>query len=182
MSHLQSINLPLIAAAFATANTLNATPTGSTNLLVCRFDNTAVTDREFGTAAQIVITTTAANGTEFSVNQPGVFYFGAQFAHAAGATNILVGLSQDAAPANLTNTDWTVTTAQFIDSFDGINVAALQPQYKLGGVVFVTRTAAFAAGGSVLRVQASNSAGAAPAALVAALCRAQIARIAKLYE
>lgn len=167
MSRPQSTNFPQAATVLAVNNTLNATPTGSTNTSVCRFNAAAtVTDDSGYRNASIIETTTAADGTTIGVIQPGIYNFGATFA-GTGAVALLWAISLNCAAAALTG-DPALSQAGVLQIADTLGVAANTWVTPLSAVVPVGRTAAMAAGGALFRMHATNSGGAAPVGGVAA--------------
>lgn len=175
MRRAQSINLPLSARS-SIVNTagLGATQSGTTDDAVLRWD-AAATVVGLGLAQ----TTTAAAGTTIAITRPGLYVYELGFDCDSSATVISgVSLNQTAslgaAPA--------FATSGVIDVLTSTAPAATVIPVKITGLVQVTRTQAFAAGGAILRFLGTTAAGATPAGIVTASAYYRVTKVADLFS
>lgn len=171
MQQQQSINLATVPASTNArqGNTINATPTGSTDDVILRFDNVNAV-----TATAIAVATTAANGTILTISEPGAYMVDLDLAW-TGAVAIGAGIGVNMAAAPITN-DPVLGVDGVIKATDVLGVANFTGHIGLSTVIYVTP--AQAAAGLTVRFVASNSGNAAPVGLVAASGAYRIAQIA----
>lgn len=173
MHRQPSINPWTFKNALFVNNTINATPTGSTNDAVLRFNAAGTaTEDDPGTFTE---TTTAADGTSLAIKKAGIYLF-TFTATLTGAVPVFFGISQDVAAAGLVN-DPAFATTGFLAIADCLSVASNTAVCSLMATVYVSRALAASATGSVLRCHATNSGNAAPVGIVAGSVQYRVALI-----
>jgi hypothetical protein len=168
----QSINSALLPSANAiiTGTTLNATPTGSTDTAVLRWDTIVVP----ATDPQVSFTTTAAAGTIVTLTESGVYLVDLTLA-LTGAVAIAAGIGQDMAAAPIV-ADPAVGTDGVFQANDFLAVAANTAGIRFATALYVDESES----PSTIRFLATNSAGAAPVGLVAATASFRIVKVANI--
>ncbi len=170
----QSINsgVELITTSNArNGDTINGTPTGSTDTSVLRFDNVNAV-----TTTVIAVVTTAAAGTIATINAPGVYHvdLGLDW---TGAVAVIGAIAFNQAVFPI-DADPVIGVDGVIKASDVLGVAAFTGHIELSTTFYVTN--AQAAAGFAVRFNATNSAGAAPAGLVVAFGQWRIFQVASL--
>jgi hypothetical protein len=171
MSGNRQINSALLLQVDSAINTvINATPTGSTDTAVLRFNAAATI---VGTALSEA--TTAAAGTIVTLGETGMFSVELTLGF-TGAVAVAAGIGFGMAAAPIV-ADPVVGTDGVIKAADMLMVASSTQVIDLGTVVNVS-SAAVAAGTATLRFLATNSGGAAPVGVVAASVNYRILKVA----
>ena len=156
-------------------DTVNATPTGSTDDAVLRFDNATV----LAGTGLIAATTTAAAGTTVEVSEPGVYEL-SLYANVTGAASIAAGIGVDLAAGAPRQSDPAYATAGIVAVAPPVTgVAALTAAITLTKTVVISATQAATAGQGVVYFLATDNADGAPAALVVATVSAFVTKIAE---
>ena len=169
----QSINQFVLATtqgASLRVDTLNATPAGSTNDAVLRFDNAQ-------TVTGFTVTTAATTGTEVKISQPGVYLCVLQTV-ITGAVSAILGITLDGAAGSLTgNPAWaTAGTIAFSGTITGL--ANLLQSATVMGFARVTSAMAASASLGIVRFNATDGSNATISSnAVAASTSGQIFRI-----
>ena len=175
-----SINQAILGGTdTAVTNTLNATPTGSSDTSIFRFNaDPADTDA-------FTITTTAAGGTIILITQPGIYHVTLDFVF-DGAVLIAAGISFGASTAVAIVADPVVNVANVIVSADVDGNANGDQPVHLEAIFEVTEAAAVLARAASTAVatarvmfHGTNSGGAAPAGITAAGAQYSIEKIAQ---
>jgi hypothetical protein len=168
----QSINSALLSSANAiiTGTTLNATPTGATDTAVLRFDTVTVPAAD----ARVAFTTTAAAGTVVTLTDSGLYQVDLTLA-VNGAVAIAAGIGLDMAAAPIV-ADPAVGTDGVFQANDFLSVAANTAGIRFSTAFYVDE----ATSPATIRLLATDSAGAAPAGLVAATASFRIVKLANI--
>ncbi len=165
----QSINAALLASAsdIVTGRVLNATPSGTTDTAVLRFDTVVVPAN-----SRITATTTAANGTILTLLDPGTYQVDLTLAlTGAVAIDAGIGLNMLASPIVA---DPVVDTDGVFKANSVIGVAALTMGIELSTEFYVLSADTPA----TLRLLASDPFGGAPLGLVAGDCSFRVLKTA----
>ena len=178
----QAINQALVNARATTATnqTINATPTGSSDTSILRFNAAAAI------GGDIVETTTAAGGTQVFLRAPGIYYIGFSLTASGAAQPIAAGISFAASTAVAIVADPVVNVANVIASADVVGLAAIILQINLGVIVTVTeaaavlaRAASTAAVTARVMFHATDSGAAAPVGIAAASVQYRIIKLSE---
>ncbi len=168
----QSINSALLPSAnsIITGITLNATPTGSTDTAVLRWDTITVPTAD----AQVSFVTTAAAGTIVTLTESGLYLVDLTLA-VNGAVALAAGIGLDMVAAPII-ADPAVGTDGVFQANDLLSVAANTAGIRLATAFYVDE----ATSPATIRFLATDSAAAAPAGLVAATASFRIVKLANL--
>lgn len=177
---LQSINEAVLGASDAlVTNTLNATPTGSADTSILRFNT------DPGNTNAFTVATTAADGTIILIQEPGIYHASLDLVF-DGAVLVAAGISFGAATAVAITADPVVNVANVIASADVDGNANGDQPVHLSVVFQVTeaaavlaRAASTAAVTARVMFHATNSAGAAPGGITAAGVQYRIEKLSQ---
>lgn len=172
-ARLQSINMGIRSRAttgsFATGNTLEATPTGSTDDTVLRFvaANTAIGGRG------VSVADSAANATIVTLSQPGIYHclLSLTTVEQVGATTALMAITRDS----------TITTANPTYAGGALEIQSAVMSLSAGVNQFTHQLSAFTTltkgQTALIRFQCSDGSNGAPTNLSVATASFQIFKV-----
>ena len=180
---LNTINSGLSNLVFLRARTLNATPSGSTDTAVLRFNThlasfTTKTGQVVNSKPLINVTTLAGSGSVYTIRRAGIYQATLSLSVGAGQTvHAGIGMDMDAAAP---------IVADPVVGTNGVLVASTTVAPSATGIPITLSTMLLvapsdAAATVTVRALATNGAAGAPAGLVAAAATFDLVRVADCY-